>query len=231
MMERPPRPQINVTTDLPVQNAYTLALNNEFNDFAFDETRAPQNRGRWRKVLKLSDSAPLDVEFGTGNGLFFSHRATQNPNRGLIGLELKYKPLVQSIRRALRAGAKNAAITRFHAFNADQLFEQNEINDVFIHFPDPWTSPLKPKNRMTNAWFLDLIFELQKPGSFLNFKTDSEALFDWTLEEIPKTKYKMIFQTRDLHNSEMASQNFITGFEKIFTAQGIKTHFLRLQKN
>lgn len=230
-MERPQRPQINVTTELPRQNDYTLALNGEYREVAFDEMRAPLNKGKWRDTLKLSHSVPLDVEVGTGNGLFFAHRSCQKPERGLVGLELKYKPLIQSIRRARRAGAKNSAVARFHAFNLDQLFEVNEINDVFIHFPDPWTSPLKPKNRLTNAWFLELIYQLQKPGSYLNFKTDSQDLYDWTLEEIPKTSYKLLFQTRDLHKSEMASENFITGFEKIFTAQGINTHFLRLKKD
>ena len=229
-MERPPRPRINSTPDLPVQNDYTLALNGEFKEFAFDEQRAPLNKGQWRKLLNLPLSTPLDLEVGTGNGLFFSHRATQNPNRGLVGLELKYKPLIQTIRRARRAGCKNAAVTRFHAFNLDQLFEKNEVNDVFIHFPDPWTSPLKPKNRLTNAWFLNLIFEIQKPGSNLNFKTDSSELFDWTLEEVTKTKYQMLFQTRDLHSSEHAKDNFVTGFEKIFTQKGIKTHALRLYR-
>lgn len=229
-MERPVRPQINVTTDLRLQNAYTLALNGEFKDCAFDEQRAPQNRGNWRKTLSLPDSSPMDLEIGTGNGLFFAHHATQNPTRGLVGLELKYKPLIQSIRRAQKFGCKNAAIARFHAFNLDQLFEPLEIDNVFIHFPDPWTSPKKPKNRLTNAWFLDLIYNIQKPGSFLNFKTDSLALFEWSLDEIRNTKYKVIFQTFDLHNSEMKDQNFTTQFEKLFTAQGIKTNFIRLQK-
>lgn len=229
-MDRPVRPQINVTTELPHPTVYSRALNGEFKDFAFDEMRAPQNKGKWRQVLNLPETAQLDLEVGTGNGLFFAHKIAQNPKQGLVGLELKYKPLIQTIRRARKSGSTNGAIARYHAFNLDELFTTNEINDVFIHFPDPWTSPKKPKNRLTNAWFLKLIFDLQKPGSYLNFKTDSVELYDWTLEEIPKTPYKLIFQTRDLHNSEMASQNFVTQFEKLFTAQGTKTNFVRLQK-
>lgn len=229
-MDRPQRPQINVTTDLRLQNAYTLALNGEFKDCAFDEQRALEKRGKWRQALGLPEGAGLDVEIGTGNGLFFAHHAFQNPARGLVGLELKYKPLIQSIRRAQKHSCRNAAIARFHAFNLDQLFEPLEIDNVFIHFPDPWTSPKKPKNRLTNAWFLNLVHSLQKPGSFLNFKTDSLALFEWSIEEIKKTPYKVIFQSFDLHTSEMKDQNFATQFEKLFTAQGIKTNFIRLQK-
>lgn len=227
-MDRPVRPQINITKDLPSQNAYTLALNGEYRDYAFDEVRAPSNKGLWRKTLALPDDAPVDLEIGTGNGVFFAYQASHNSKRGLVGLELKYKPLIQSIRRARKVGCTNAAIARFHAFNLDQLFESQEINNVFIHFPDPWTSPKKPKNRLTNSWFLDMIYDLQKPQSFLNFKTDSLELYNWSLDEIKNSKYEMVFQTYDLHQSEMSEQNFVTGFEKLFTAQGIKTNFVRL---
>lgn len=229
-MQRPPRPVISRTSTLPKPTEYVLALDNEYKDVAFSEERVQANKGQWRKLLGWKEEMPLDVEVGTGNGLFFSHYASQNPERALVGLELKYKPLIQSIRRAQRAGCKNVAITRFHAFNLDQIFETGEINNVFIHFPDPWTSPLKPKNRLTNGWFLNMIYGLQKPGSYLNFKTDSYDLFLWSLEEIKNTPYKVEFQTFDLHNSEWAQHNFQTGFEKLFTQKGIKTNFIRLFK-
>lgn len=226
-----PRRRINITTELPKQNAYTLALNGEFSHVAFDEQRAPANKGKWRSdVFKVDAAAPMDLEVGTGNGTFFAHQAAKNPERMLVGIELKYKPLVQSIRRAVTAGCKNAAINRFHAFNIDELFEEGELDNVFIHFPDPWTSPKKPKNRFVQLQNLDLLYRLQKPGSFINFKTDSLVYFLWAMDEIRQSKYKIMFETQDLHNSEYASQNFETAFEKIFLREGIKINFVRLQK-
>lgn len=229
-MERPLRPLINKTSTLPKPNEYTLALENELRHLAFSEERAPANKGQWRKIMGVDAAIPMDLEVGTGNGLFFAHHASTRKDRALVGLELKYKPLIQSIRRAQRFGCKNVAITRFHAFNLDQIFEVGEINNVFIHFPDPWTSPKKPKNRLTNAWFLNMIHGLQAPESYLNFKTDSRELFLWSLEEIKKTPYKVEFQTLDLHKSEWQSQNFTTGFEKIFITQGVEINFIRLAK-
>ncbi|MFS4459297.1 tRNA (guanosine(46)-N7)-methyltransferase TrmB [Bdellovibrio sp. HCB2-146] len=226
-----PRRRINITADLPNQNAYTLALNGEYSHVAFDEQRAPANKGKWRSdIFKVDAKMPMDLEVGTGNGTFFAHQAASNPERMLVGIELKYKPLIQSIRRAVNAGCKNAAITRFHAFNIDELFEEGELDNVFIHFPDPWTSPKKPKNRFVQLQNLDLLYRLQKPGSFINFKTDSLVYFLWAMDEIRQSKYKIIFETQDLHNSEYASQNFETAFEKIFLREGIKINFVRLQK-
>lgn len=229
MSENFHRPKINLTRTLPVPNAYTTALDGEYSHVAFNEERAPLNKGKWRSdVFKVDDSVPMDVEIGTGAGHHFAHYTKQNPQRLLVGLELKYKPLIQSIRRAVAGGAKNAAIARYHAFNIDELFNEGEINNVFIHFPDPWTSPKKPKNRVVNVRILDWLHRMQRPGSYLDFKTDSRVYFLWALEEIKQSKYKVVHQTLNLHQSEFQEQNFMTGFEKIFVKQGIEINYIRL---
>ncbi|MCB0368606.1 MAG: tRNA (guanine-N7)-methyltransferase [Bdellovibrionales bacterium] len=222
---------INLTRELPVQNQYTLALDNEYKDFAFNEERAPMNQGKWRsEVFKVGNGVPLDLEIGTGTGYFFNEQAKNYPDRMLLGIELKYKPLIQTIRRAKKAGAKNVAVCRYHGFNIEDLFVNNELNNIFIHFPDPWVSPKKPKNRMVQKLILDKLYDLQMPGAFLEFKTDSLVYFDWALDEIKNTKYNIEFCTYDLHNSEKAKDNFITGFEAIFLKQQIKINYVLLRK-
>jgi tRNA (guanine-N7-)-methyltransferase len=225
------RPQIVKTKDLRVPNYYTTALDGEFAEFAFNEERALTYKGEWRsQVYQKSDEFPLDLEIGTGVGVHFQHHALKHPERGLLGIELKYKPLIQTIRGALRKGAKNARIMRLHAFNIDMALGEQELNDVFIHFPDPWTSPHKPKNRLVNPRMMDLLFKIQRPGSRLDFKTDSRDMFLWAMEFLPSTPYKIEFQTLDLHSSPLASENVITGFEKIFIKQGIQINFVRLRR-
>lgn len=227
------RPRINITRLLPVQNAYTLALDNEYKDFAFNEERSPLNKGKWRSdVFKCDEGKPVDVEIGTGAGMHFAHRANADLDRCLVGLELKYKPLIQSIRRAQAQGARNSAICRYHAFNLDLLFDVNEINNVFIHFPDPWVTPRKPKNRVVNRQILNEIYEMQRPGSFLEFKTDSREYFLWALDEIKESKYKVEFQTLNLYadGGNYLAQNFQTTFEKIFVRQNIEINYIKLIK-
>lgn len=227
------RPQINITRLLPKQNAYTLALDNEFKNFAFNEERAPLNKGKWRtEIFKCDRQRALDVEIGTGAGMHFSYWANKNLDRCLVGLELKYKPLIQSIRRAQVSGARNSAICRYHAFNIDLLFDQNEINNVFIHFPDPWVTPRKPKNRVVNRSILGWLYEMQQSGSFLEFKTDSREYFLWALAEIKNTKYKIEFQTLNLYSEggKYLEANFPTTFEKIFVRQGIEINYIKLIK-
>lgn len=225
------RPQISRTKHLKHQNYYTEALNGEFKEYAFDEERSPLNKGNWRSdIFKVSKATPIDLEIGTGNGKHFQHHAKTNQDRCLVGLELKYKPLIQTIRGALRVGSQNARICRYHAMNIDLLFAEQELNDIYIHFPDPWTSPRKPKNRFVNRRVLGLLHELQRPGSKIEFKTDSREYFLWALEEIKNSPYKIEFETLNLHQSEVAAENFVTQFERIFMRQGIEINFVRLRR-
>jgi tRNA (guanine-N7-)-methyltransferase len=249
----PYRPRINSTRQIPNPNIYICALEGEFNRYAFNEERAPLNKGKWRTEIAKSlpqnmfseticteshlvnspislNDIPLDVEFGTGNGHHFAHHAADNPNRMLVGFELKYKPLIQSIRRALSLKAQNARILRYHAHNIDLVFEQNEINNVYIHFPDPWERPRKFKNRIVCETFLNRLYELQRTDSFIEFKTDSRAYFLWAMKEIRRTPYKIEFETLDLHSTPLKDSNFITTFERIFIRQNIPINYVKLRK-
>lgn len=227
--DSPPRRRINKTSDLPRQNDYTLALLHELSHVAFSEEEGPKRKGRWRAdVFKVDASVPIDLEIGTGNGLFFAHQAQKFPSRCLLGLELKYKPLIQTIRRALRNSCKNAAVVRFHAFNLDELFADQEVNDVYIHFPDPWVAPRKPKNRVFSSGILKQLFLLQRQESRVFFKTDSREYFDWALEEIAKTDYIIEGKTNDLHQSQWVESNFVTAFESIFLRQKIAINYIQL---
>lgn len=225
------RPQINLTRELKYQNEYTLALDGDLRDYAFNEERSPQNKGRWRQdIFQVPASTAVDLEIGTGNGLHFFHRASLDVSRCLVGVELKYKPLIQTIRRCVNRNFKNARICRYHAFNIDLLFEANELNNIYIHFPDPWVTPRKPNNRFVNAKVLDLLWERQRPGSTLEFKTDSREYYLWAMEQIRRSKYQIEFETLNLHQSEKAAQNFVTQFERIFTNKGIEINYVLLRK-
>jgi tRNA (guanine-N7-)-methyltransferase len=230
------RPQINKTLNLKHQNYYTLGLNGEFAEYAFSEERAPQNKGLWRsQIFKVGADQHLDLEIGTGNGVHFQTHLERYPERNLVGIELKYKPLIQTIRGALRKNCLNGRVVRYHAFNIDELFIENELDNIYIHFPDPWTTPRKPKNRILQPRMLDLFWQLQKPGSYLDFKTDSREAFLWSLENVQNCKYKIEFQTLNLHSLELKEHpivklNVITQFERIFMSQSVEINFIRLRK-
>jgi tRNA (guanine-N7-)-methyltransferase len=225
------KPRMALTKNLRRPTEYVQQLNGEFSQWAFNEERAPLNKGQWRKEFGVSDASPLDLEIGTGNGYFFAHLAQKNSDRSLVGIELKFKPLIQSIRRALKTGAKNARILRYDAARVEDIFAAGELNNVYIHHPDPWLKKRQWKHRLIQKEFLDELYAVMRPGSFVDFKTDSRDYFEWAVPLFKESKFQLTRETWDLHNSEWAGENFITAFETIFLKQGQAIHYARLFKN
>lgn len=223
--------QLTRTKDIPDPNIYILALQNEYAPWAFDEERSPKFKGNWRSEFDVPEDHPLDLEIGTGNGFHFGHQALSHPERCLVGIELKYKPLIQSIRRVVREGGTNARICRYNARLVKDLFAENELNDVYIHFPDPWEKKNRTKHRLVQDDFLKDLFHSQQSGSKIYFKTDSRDYFDWALEKFEKSPYRVEGHSFDLHSSEWAEKNFPTHFEKLFLRKGLPIHYAELLKS
>lgn len=227
-MNKPEFQRLSYTKNIPKPTEYVLALDGECRDWAYNEERALEFKGQWREKAFSAPDKPLDLEIGTGNGIFFAHQAEQHPERSLIGIEIKYKPLIQSIRRALRAKCENARIMRYNAKFPEDLFAEKEIDNIYIHCPDPWTK--KTKNRLLQISFLKKLIKLQKAGGLLEFKTDSRDYFDQAVDAFRKSEYEFEFLTYDLHNSEIKDQAFKTHFEQIFIKQGLPIHYALLKK-
>lgn len=222
------RPRMALTRDLRRPTEYVQMLNGEFSRWAFNEERAPLLKGLWREEFGVGAEHPLDLEIGTGNGYFFAHLAEKNQDRSLLGIELKFKPLIQSIRRALRNGAINARIARYDAARLEDLFMPGELNNVYIHHPDPWLKKRQWKHRLIQTEFLDELHALTRTGSFVDFKTDSRDYFEWAVPLFKNSKFELTRETWDLHKSEWASENFVTHFETIFLKKGQPIHYARL---
>ncbi|MCB0376879.1 MAG: tRNA (guanosine(46)-N7)-methyltransferase TrmB [Bdellovibrionales bacterium] len=188
----------------------------EFAPWSFDES-ALDNRGQWRSaVFQCPEHVPLDLEIGTGNGTHFAHLTETHPERCLVGLELKYKTLVQSIRRSLRAGCKNGRMAKIGAEQISELFAPEEINNVYIHFPDPWPKKRQQKNRLIQEKFLKDLYMAMKPGGEVEFKTDHYGYFLWAVSKFRSSPFIIEFFTEDLHRSFRKDKNFVTHFESLF---------------
>lgn len=223
--------KLNLTRELKHQNEYTRALLQDLANFAFSEEKAPLHRGRWRsEVFSVNDNSPVDVEIGTGNGTHFANYCFNNSSRSAVGIEIKYKPLIQTIRRCLEKDSKNARVCRYQALSLEDLFEKDEINNIFLFFPDPWVSPRKPQNRFFKKENLRKVFELQRQNSELLLKTDSSEYFFWAQKEVEDSPYELLYQTEDLHASSYSQGNFVTQFESIFLKQGLPIYSMKLKK-
>lgn len=223
--------QMSRTKDIPNPTYYVQAMNGEFAHWAFDEERAPAFKGKWRsEVFASTKGSPLDLEIGTGNGYYFAYHCQTHPGRHLVGVEMKYKPLIQSVRRARNAGCENMRGVRYNARLLQDLFVEGELDNVSIHFPDPWEKKRQHKHRLIQDDYLKLLFSLQRPDSTVEFKTDSRSYFDWALERFHRSAYFVERESFDFHRSEYATENFITYFEQIFLRQGRPIYYAYLRR-
>jgi len=217
-----------LTKNVPFPNLYIKMLP-EYKNWIFLEEEAVALKGRWASVFDKPHH-PVDLEIGCGNGFFFAQQVEAKPERNLLGIELKYKPLVQTVRRVKNKNQGNGRGIRFHAGYIEGLFLAEEIHNIYIYFPDPWPKKRQQKNRLLNNDFFQKLFFLQKPNCFVDFKTDSLDYYECVLREVKKGPFKLIRQSYDLHKSEWNNENFMTSFEKIFANKGQPIYYLRLLK-
>ncbi len=211
-------------------NPYVELMYTEFKDWSFDES-ASENRGHWKQqVFGCSPDTPFDLEIGTGNGTHFAQLTENHPERVFLGLELKFKTLVQSIRRSLRAGCRNGRMARFRAEGICELLAPNEVDNVYIHFPDPWPKKRHHKNRLIQKQFLKDLHTVVKPGSFVEFKTDNKDYFKWAVDHFRQGPFEIAFFTEDLHNSSRKDKNFVTHFESLFLKKNQPIYYCSLRK-
>ena len=102
-----------------------------------------------------------------------------------------------------------------------EIFEESELDGMYLNFSDPWPKKRHAKRRLTYVAFLERYKTIIKEGGKIFFKTDNRPLFDFSLEEFEAFGLKLEFVTRDLHNSEMNEGNVMTEYETKFSEQGM----------
>lgn len=107
------------------------------------------------------------------------------------------------------------------------LMPENTLAGIIANFSDPWARKCNyEKRRLTHPAYLENYKRVLVPGGVFSFKTDNDALFDYTVEMLPQCGFEIKYMTRDLHNSERAENNIVTEYERNFTAKGINIKML-----
>ncbi|MCY4512348.1 MAG: tRNA (guanine-N7)-methyltransferase [Bdellovibrionales bacterium] len=233
-MSKGAQTRLNRTKNISHPTEYVNALLNECADWAFNEEEAPAFKGLWReKVFKAKEDSFLNLEIGPGNGRHFSHLCQKHPEQKFLTVELKYKPLIQTVRRLKKQGLTNGRGLRYNAVLLDHLFKNLELNNIYIHFPDPWPKKRQRKHRLLAESFAGKIYKLQRPGSFLEIKTDDQAYLLEAKHIFKKAGYVLRKYTQDLHQDSKRDSAFfqkLSQFELLFVKKNTPVGFLSLEK-
>jgi tRNA (guanine-N7-)-methyltransferase len=139
----------------------------------------------WNPAALFGRAAPLEVEVGSGKGLFLQNAALAAPERNFLGIELAYRYAQFAAYRLAKRGIENARLAQGDAL---KLFREwipaEAIAAVHVYFPDPWWKARHHKRRVMNEPFLADVVRTLQPGGRLHFWTDVREYFEASLELI-----------------------------------------------
>ncbi len=189
-------------------------------------------KGNWNAKY-FSNTNPIVIELGCGKGEYTIGMAQLFPEKNFIGIDLKGDRLAVGSQMANDADLKNVAFLRTNILELEQLFEHNEVSEIWITFPDPRTRLRDAKRRLTYSRFLGIYSNILKANSSLYLKTDNLPFFEFSLESLKVFGAKDIQFTFDLYHSNLQniSLGIKTRFEEIFTGKGFKINFLMCRLN
>ena len=188
-------------------------------------------KGAWNKEQFQNDH-PLTVELACGRGEFTVGLARQYPERNFVGVDIKGSRIWKGSTIAIAEGLENVAFLRSQIEVLDKFFDQAEIDELWITFPDPRPREGDEKKRLTSPKFLDMYKPLIRQGGVVHLKTDNTGLFDYTLEVLQsRDDLEVLVSTHDFYNSPYRDEHFgiQTRYEKMFSEQGEKIKYLRFE--
>ena len=180
-----------------------------------------------------ADAAPVrHLEIGCGRGAFLAELSARRPGEWFLGVD-KYTPIVA--RAAALACERGLANVRFFDGDAERLdkwLPDGAFTRIFLNFSDPWPRRRNEKKRLTNARLLSLYERWLTGGGALEFKTDSEPLFDWSARELARAGWRIEDAARGLPAPPPPGREdepaFIqTEYEQKFRAQHLPILHLR----
>ena len=183
-------------------------------------------KGKWNKEFFKNDN-PIIVELGCGQGEYTVELAKKYPNNNYIGIDVKGARIWYGADTVRSLDLKNASFARLRIDFILTIFEENEIDEIWLTFSDPQKE--KPRKRLTSKMFMDRFKTILKPDGVVHVKTDSDILFESTEEQIKEHNYKCDNTTWDLYaheywdkltEDEQSILGIKTVYEKMFTAKG-----------
>ncbi len=137
----------------------------------------------WDVSSIFDPAVPLEVELGSGKGLFMTTAAGLHPERNYLGIEIRKKYAHYCAAKLSEAGRDNAYMLQGDGLLFFSKYLQDKsVDDVHVYFPDPWWKSKHRKRRVLNSSFLEDVVRVLKDEGRFHFWTDVEEYFHSTLE-------------------------------------------------
>ena len=166
----------------------------------------------------FTESQPLEIELGSGDGTFLATYATLRRDRNFVGVERLLGRLKKLDRKGRRAGLTNLRGLRIEsAYFLEYLLPAHSVAALHLYFPDPWPKRKHRHFRLVNDRFPPLAAGVLQPGGVVYLRTDDADYFAQMLSVFAASPLFRPFETPP----ELAG--LLTDFERDFLARGIAT--------
>jgi len=186
-------------------------------------------KGNWNKIF--DNDNPIILELGCGKGEYSVDLAIAIPDKNFIGIDIKGNRMWVGARKALDLKLNNVFFIRTRIEFIESFFAPNEVDEIWITFPDPQPQSNRKRKRLTSDVFLNRYRNFLKPQGLIHLKTDSDLLYDYTLNLVRKNNLTVVYSIYDLYSSgkEFLAYNIQTFYEKMFLIENKPIHYLQFK--
>ncbi len=183
-------------------------------------------KGNWNRDFFQNDH-PIVLELGCGKGEYTVELARRFPDKNYIGVDIKGARIWTGAKMALEQGLKNVAFIRTNIEMVHHFFAKDEVDEIWLTFPDPQMK--KVTKRLTSTGFIQLYLNFLKSESVIHLKTDSNFMFTYTEEMVKANNFTVEEYNTDIY-SELELDPILaikTYYEKQWLERGIDIKYLR----
>ena len=197
----------------------------ELEESKFYIDKPEEFKGKWKE--KFSKEQPLFIELGCGKGIFSATLASSHKENNYIAVDM-IEAMLGLSKRNIEAmynyeDPENLFLIRANVERISEVFDKTDgVERIYINFCNPWPKKKHNKKRLTHSRQLVQYKEILSENGKIYFKTDSDELFEASLEYFKEAEFEIEKITYDLHNEPIFEENVITEHEKMFSDEGIK---------
>ncbi len=159
-------------------------------------------KGNWNSFF--CNLNPIVVEIGCGKGEYTVSLARKNPSKNFIGIDIKGARFWRGAKTAIEENIENVAFLRTQVELIDKIFNENEVSEIWITFPDPQIKYKRTKHRLTNPSFLRKYHRILREESIINLKTDSEFMYGYTLGLMQGEGHKILHANNNVYKNKVS---------------------------
>lgn len=187
-------------------------------------------KGKWANDFFKNDN-PIILELGCGKGEYSVGLANRYPEKNFIGIDIKGARMWRGCKTSCEEKMTNIAFLRSRIELIEFYFEENEVDEIWVTFPDPQPRRIKENKRLTSPPFLKRYANILKPDGVVHLKTDAFILYLYTMEILEEFKHKILISTDDLYHSGIDDDvmGIQTFYEQMFLEQGKKINYIKFQ--